>query len=129
MADFYSELQDVASEVLGEFKQGTILLIRSSEAAADVNTPWTPGTTTNASYVLDAVAEGVKQRFIDGTLVNASERKITCSPVAKLDGVSVTITPTTKDVISIDGQRHEIKRVDQIPAAGIPVIFEIFVAA
>lgn len=129
MADFYTDLGNDATSILKEFNQGTILLIRPSTAPASPNTPWTPGVKTETSYVLDAVVGGVKSKFIDETLVKASDLQVTCAAKATLNGSTVAIVPSTDDIVSIDGKRYEIKRVVQVPAAGTPIIFELFVAA
>ncbi|WP_287241779.1 hypothetical protein [Mesorhizobium sp.] len=43
MARFYDEMhQEFASEMLGEFKQGVVMLTRTVTAPPDPSTPWIP---------------------------------------------------------------------------------------
>lgn len=44
MADFYDDMANmIASEMLGEFKQGTVSLKRVTTAPPDPETPWGTG--------------------------------------------------------------------------------------
>jgi hypothetical protein len=115
---FYDEIRDVASEVLKEFKQGTIALRRTTDTP-DPSTPWIPGAPTTVSYDLDAVVRGVTKDRIDGTLILAGDLVVTCAVPA--------VVPDIADVIVIDGVDHVVKRVEPVPAAGTAAAYRLFV--
>jgi hypothetical protein len=116
---FYDDMQDVASEVLAEFKQGTVVLSRTTYAASDPQTPWIPGAPTPATYTLAATVSGVSAELVDGTVILATDLQIVCAVPA--------ITPAPTDTVTIDGKAVSLLRVDQIPAAGAPVAFRLIV--
>lgn len=43
MTGFYAEMQEMASELLAEFKQGVVSLNRTTTGEPDPATPWEPG--------------------------------------------------------------------------------------
>lgn len=111
----YDRMQATATRLLGQYSQGTIKYL----APVAVTGPaWAPTVGTPTEYTLKATANGVLQKFVDGTLVLASDIQIMC---AVFD-----VSPTTSGVIDIDGRKHQIVRVDQIPAAGTPVAWRMF---
>lgn len=116
---FYDDMQAVATDVLREFKQGTVVLTRITAGAADPETSWIPGTPTTASYTLDAVVRRVEQKYVDGSLIVATDNQIiTAVP---------PVGPAMTDQITIDGVAQVIKDIRPIPAAGTPVAYIIFV--
>ncbi|TPL06681.1 hypothetical protein [Mesorhizobium sp. B2-4-11] len=117
---FYDDMADMASELLGEFKQGFISLSRTVTADPDPSTPWIPGTTTTTVYPLDAVARRVSQKYVDGTLIVATDDQITFAVPE--------IVPAMTDILVIDGVEHAMKDLRPIPAAGTPVAYIAFVA-
>lgn len=130
---FYDEMQDVATDLLTEFKQGTIVYL--SPAAAE--NPWDPSPGYNA-YPLNAVASGVSQKYIND-LITTSDIEITCAVASAgwedsmtwLDHLTWSDDGTALDFsnsgrISIDGLEKQIIMVRKIPAAGTPVCYKIF---
>lgn len=116
----YDELQTEASALLAEFGQGTVILTRST-STPDPATPWEPGTTSTSTYTLNAVVSGVASKYVDGTLIKASDLMLTAA-------VHAEVTPEMGDLISIDGGvAKAIKKIEPMPAAGTPVAFLIFV--
>lgn len=107
----------------------TLSLIRIAHAARAEETPWQPGEPTETTYSLDAFVTGVTAQYIDGTTVIASDLMVVASPRATLAGAPVDLVPQMGDLIVIDGQRKEIKRISPAPAAGAPALYRIFVAA
>ena len=57
--------------------------------------------------------------FKDPSLINESDLLVTC-PV-------FGATPTTSGSVLIDGVRHTVVRVERVPAAGVPVAWQIVV--
>lgn len=120
MADFYDEMQEFASEMLGEFKQGVVAISRTVTAPADPSTPWIPGAPTTTVYPLDAVVRRVSQKYVDGTLIVATDNQITFAvPV---------VVPAMTDMLIIDGAELVMKDLRPIPPAGTPVAYIAFVA-
>lgn len=119
MAGFYDEMQEFASEMLGEFKRGVVTLTRTVTTPPDPSTPWIPGTSTPTEYPLDAVVSAVGDKFVDGTTIFATDRMVTCAvlPIEILPG----------DALSIDGAPVLIVKTMRIPAAGIAVAWKFIV--
>lgn len=122
MSAFYEELQDVASEVLAEFKQGTVTLTRPGTSTPGAN-PWDPPVTTDSVvHTLDTVVKGVDAEFVDGTTILASDKQLTAAVPE--------ITPSMEtDALAIDGRTVTILRIDAIPGAGTPVAYRFFARA
>lgn len=116
---FYDDMQAVAAGVLGEFKQGAIKLTRVTTETPNPAKPWLPVADTSETYELEATAKAVSDKFIDGTLILATDKEVTCA-VPKIE-------PVPGDVISIDGNAHSIVKVMRIPAAGVAVVFKLIV--
>jgi len=114
MTGFYDEMQGVASDLLNEFKQGEIeyIAITSGNGPAD-----NPGPSREQPYPLDAVARGVKFKYVDGSNVVASDMQVT------MPGNGVR--PDAKGFVSIDKTRYKVVQVIQKPAAGVPVAFTV----
>src|SRR5512139_704123 len=107
----YDDLRVIASEVLAEFQQGSVTLVRRTYGVPDPQTPWTPGDVTETTeYTLAAVVRGVKKQHVDGTLILASDLMVTCN--------ADLVEPLMSDVLKIDGVPHAIRRIEPIPAAG-----------
>lgn len=124
MNDFYAEMADVATELLTEFKQGVVTLTRVTHGEADPATPWIPGGTTEQAYDLNATVAAVtvdqaNAQYIDGTTITNADVVVTCAVPP--------VVPTLTDTLSIDGKVRIIKKIVQVPAAGIPIVFKLFV--
>lgn len=103
----YDELQGVASEVLGEFNQGGISLVKITPGGAPADNPGTPTITV---YELEAVARGVSFKYVQSGFAVQSDLQVTA---AVLEGV----TPNINDFIRIDGTDHKIIEDVSAPAA------------
>jgi hypothetical protein len=116
----YDEMADVASEVLSEFKQGTVILVRTTPGEPDPDTPWIPVDDQVDEYPLSAIAKGVSQKYVDGTTILATDMEIVAA-VAEVSPMMET------DQIKVDGKAVTISRKMQIPAAGNPVAYRFIV--
>jgi hypothetical protein len=123
MAAFdYARMQGTASRLMQRFKQGTIVLTRPGTETPGPN-PWGPPVVGDpVEYEIDGVAKGVSERFVDGTVVLATDLEIT----AAVFGVAPSMET---DQITIDGRVVVIVRIDQVPAAGTPVAWRFIVRA
>lgn len=119
MSTFYSEMADIASEVLDEFKQGEIVLLKPGTTTPGPN-PWDPPVTTPpTSYPLSATAKGVSKEFIDGDTILATDLEITA---AVFDA-----EPDPADTLTVDGQAVTVIKTMRIPAAGPVVAWKFIV--
>ncbi|RWO18336.1 hypothetical protein [Mesorhizobium sp.] len=112
--------QEFASEMLGEFKQGVVMLTRKVTAPPDPSTPWIPGEPVTTVYPLDAVMRRVSQKYVDGTLTVATDNQITFAVPS--------IVPAMTDTLVIDSVELVMKDLRPIPPAGTPVAYIAFVA-
>ena len=113
----YDDLQPVASELLGEFKQGTVYLIKMTEGNG---TPDDPGDPTETKYELDATVKGVSFKYIEQGFALESDLMVTSA-------VRDDVTPDGDDFIEIDGVRHKIHRDMSVPAAGTKIAWKFIV--
>lgn len=111
----YQRSQATASRLLKKFAQGSVAYEdRIRTGGAD----WSPIYKT-VSLPLDAAVKGVGQMFKDSSLINESDLLVTCAVFGA--------TPTTNGSVMIDGARHTVVQVQQVPAAGVPVAWKIVV--
>ena len=113
---FYADLRNVASGLLREFAQGTVEIGRPVTTSGA--NEWSPPATAIQWQRINAVARGVSQKFVDGTNIVASDIQLTVDA-----GVWQF---RAGDRIRIDGVPAAILRVENIPAAGIPVAYRVF---
>lgn len=115
---FYADMQGVATELLGEFKQGVVEYIEPGEGGGD---PWNPEPGEDTPYPVDAAVKGVSQEYIDGTYVLATDLEAIMSVF--------DVEPSNKGRLSVDGKELQIVKVMKIPAAGTTVAWRLIVRA
>lgn len=126
MTGFYGEMREIASEILGEFKQGVVTLTQITNGPRDPATPHLPGPAIETVYPLDATVSTVfrdnaSRALVEGSLIAMSDLVVTFAPPP--------VVPTLSDKLTIDGETHEIKQINAIPAAGTVVVYKLFVAS
>jgi len=114
---FYDEMQKIASGVLKQFKQGTIVYVKT---VVGDGAPDDPGPATSLRYPLDAVAKGASFKFVSSGLALSTDLVVTCAIVEGL-----TIDP--RDFVEIDGVSHKIVQDVSVPAAGNRVVWKFIV--
>lgn len=119
MADFYSEMAQMANDLLAPTSQnglgqGTIILSRLIPGQPPAN-PWEPPTHTAQSETLRGAVRGVSKELVGvevgGIVIQASDRQAICAVP--------TMDYTAGDTLSVDGVPVHIVAVQNIPAAGI----------
>jgi len=115
---FYDEMQETASGILSEFKQGSILLIKPGAETGD---PWKPTIAAGTSTALDGSASGPAHKYVTGGIAVQGDVQVTCAVPA--------VTPEITDSVSIDGKLFKIVHVAAIPAAGTPVVYNLICRA
>lgn len=113
---FYSDMQSVASELLTEFQQGEVSYEIDGEPSGD---PWNPTPGAVTRYTLQATIQGVGSRYRDSTLIREGDLMVTAAVFG--------MAPSLSGRVVIDGAAHQIVQVQQIPAAGTPVVWKMVV--
>ena len=116
MAEFYQEMQDVATGLLAEFKQGVVELVKVTKGAGP---GYNPGTPTEVKHIINSTASGVDKKYINGTSIIQTDLQV-IAPVSD-------IIPEMQDKIDLDGKRCEIVAIMPIPPIGVTVVNIIIV--
>ena len=118
MTDVYGRLQVTASRLMAKFKQGPVVY---TITGAPTGPAWSPTPGAPVSYTLDATVQGVEADYVDGSLILATDKQVTCAVFA--------VEPSLSGTITIDGKVCQIVRVDKVPGAGAVTAWRIFVRA
>ena len=122
---FYDDMQNVASDVLKEFKQGVIKYVDITPGTGPADEPGEP---TENEFTLDGAARGVKYKYVQNGFAVATDLQITASMKAKnSSGSEVTLNPNMKGFIIVDDVKHKIVKILPKPAAGTTVAFTFIV--
>lgn len=121
MTDFYSEMADMARDLLqptssGGLGQGYLTISREGESTPGEN-PWDPVIPGERIVEkLDGAVRGIDKRMIGtevgGVVLMASDRQAVCA-VPKLE-----FQPG--DTFAVDGKPVQVIAMENIPAAGTP---------
>ena len=115
MSDFYNDMQNIATDLITEFKQGVIQYV---DVTAGGGPPDNPGTPTEVFHTVDAVARGVSFKYVDGTSIFSTDEQITIS------GDQV-FTPNGDGFVMVDTIRYKVVKIVRKPAAGTAVAYTI----
>lgn len=115
---FYSDMQAVATDLLGEFSQGTVYYVAPGTKTGDA---WNPTEAAGTETLIDAVISGVNPRYADGTTIHKTDL------VAVIG--SESITPEMAGRIKVDGRLHQIVMIEPLPAAGTACAYRVFIRA
>ena len=118
MSDFYGRLQGTASRLMAKFKQGAVVYTITGPATGP---EWNPTPGAPVSYTLDATVQGVEADYVDGSLILATDKQVTCAVFA--------VEPSLAGTITIDGKVCQIVRIDKLPGAGTVIAWRLFVRA
>lgn len=111
MADFYKDMQNLASSLITEFNQGACEYVDIQPGNGPVDNP---GPAVEVIHPTPAVARGVQFRYINNTDIVSTDLQMTI-PVK--DGMM----PKMSGFVRGDGQRYKIVGVRTIPPFGTPV--------
>lgn len=114
----YDDMQTVASDVLAEFKQGTVSYIAMvPQAGSTPDDPLPP--VEGVPVSLNAAVRPVSTKYVDGTHIVQSDKQVTFA-----GGV---VDPDMSGFIDIDGVRFKIVEILPVPAAGTVVSYTVIV--
>jgi hypothetical protein len=116
---FYEEMAGIATELLGEFKQGTVAFIIPGTTTPGEN-PWDPPIVTPPqAFDLDATAKGVSEQYVGTDGIVGTDTEVTIAPFGE--------ELTTSTPLTIDGQAVTVVKVMRIPRAGEVVAWKVVV--
>ena len=113
----YDRARQTASKLFARFGQGDVSLQR--DVPGEGGDAWNPPSAVLVTHGLDATVSGVTARYVDGTLVTASDLMVRCAVPE--------VEPRLTDRVMIDGTPRAILKIQPIPAAGTPAAYLIFV--
>lgn len=105
----YDDLQSVTSDILNEFKQGSIQLVQFKQS--EDSTPDNPEEAEEVLTELDGTVKGVSYKYLKDSFITISDKEVTTAVVAD-------IQPSENDFIEIDGVRYKILQFQPLPSAG-----------
>lgn len=120
MADFYSDLAKMASDLLaptsqGGLGQGKIELTRIMHGVVDPDEPWQPVEEITQTVELRGAARGLTANLVGtevgGVILVATDKEVICEVPS--------IGYVAGDILSIDGVPMTILNAERIPAAGV----------
>lgn len=114
----YDELQGVTSEIMNEFKQGSIKLVQFKQS--ENSTPDNPEESEEVLTDLAGTAKGVSFQYLKDTFITVSDTEVTTSVISGVE-------PSENDFIDIDGVRYKILRFQPLPKAGTPCTWKFIV--
>lgn len=110
----YDEMQQIASDVMSEFKQGVIKYIDVVPGNGPVDNP---GPSVSTPYELDAVASGVSYKYVKDGLALSTDLTV-------VSAVKDGLTPDMRGFIEIDGTRYKIVQDISAPGAGVRAVWK-----
>lgn len=116
---FYDEMQQIASSVLKDFKQGVVKLHHfEPRKGGTLDQPADP---IEKVYELDATIDGVSYKYLLDSFASASDMTVTA---AVIKGVKIGLD----DFVEINGQQYKILRdISPAPGAatGEPIVWRL----
>lgn len=115
MADFYTQMQGVASGLLATFKQGAPVYISVTPGVGPASNPGVP---SEALITVNGAVRGVSTKYVMQKLATAADLQLTVAGSA-LPG----ITPKAGDAVQNGADRLKVMEVIKKPAAGTVVAY------
>ena len=114
---FYRDMQGIAGDLLEEFDQGPLCLLRETPGDGP---DWDPGESPESlRKSIPGTVRGVSDAYVDGTLVVSTDLQCTI-PGGRIE-------PKMTDRIEVNGQAHQIVRIDPRPASGTVVAYIVII--
>jgi hypothetical protein len=81
--------------------------------------PGEPVVHTLKAAVAAVTVDQANAKYIDGTTITTADLVVTCAVPP--------VEPEMTDTLTLDGEVRTIKKIVQLPAAGVAVAFKLFV--
>lgn len=114
----YDDLQSLTSEIMTEFKQGSIKLVQFKYP--EDSTPDNPGEPEEVLTELDGTVKGVSYKYLKDSFITISDKEVTTAVIND-------IIPSENDFIEIDGERYKILKFQPLPSAGTACAWKFIV--
>lgn len=113
----YDDFQGLTTELMGEFKQGSVILVAVAPGTGPADNPGNP---TETEYLLKATVKGVSFKYVRQGLAVETDLIVTSAVLS-------TVTPDKNSFVKIDGVKHKIVQDVSVPAAGTKVAWKFIV--
>jgi hypothetical protein len=120
---FYKDMAGIALDIIDEFQQGTLALERRTPVAGAPE--WEPQPPQIDTYPVVGVVRSVDRRYVDGTLVMATDRMATVPAYS----LPVGVVPNMADGLIVDGQPCTIKKMLKVPEAGVTIVYKMILGS
>jgi hypothetical protein len=125
-AKFYGEMADIATDLLTEFQQATVKLVRTGTTGGK---PYNPVAGQSVKYTFKgATVRGVSSKYIDGKDIITTDMQVSLS-VAQFDETGAVVSPSVRplvtDKLEINGKLFNIIADKTVPPAGVAVAYII----
>lgn len=107
----YDEMQDIARDVLGEFRQEGLRYIRVTPGTGPKDDP---GPAVVTPFDIDAAARGVAFKYVNGSTIVTTDLQLTMA-------VRDDVTPDMHGFVEAGGKRCKVIAVQPIPPTGVTV--------
>lgn len=121
----YTEIADLADELLQEFGQAVTIATRVSGAydPATGGSTVTETTQTGSGAIFDRESFTAGDQNDDGSLVLSTDKQLLLSPYTTA-GAAITAPVADSTRVTVDGIVYTVKRVKAIEPAGTPVMYD-----
>ena len=114
-ASIAAEVDAALREVARDVGSGTYT-VTLVEPAPQAPNPWTPASGTAMQYTVPAMVSRYPNNMIDGTLIQATDKRVMLSAVGP--------TPEVDWAVIIDGVSHAIMMIRPLQPSGVPIYYE-----
>lgn len=115
-ASIAAEVDAALREVARDVGAGTYT-VTLVEPAPQPSTPWDTPSGTATEYTVNAMVSRYPNNLIDGTLIQATDKRVLVSAVGPV--------PQTSWRIEIEGVSHEIVSVTPLQPSGVALMYQV----
>ena len=118
MAAFdYEAVQKITTNILTDFNQGVIQLVKITPGTGPSEQPGAP---TEVLHTMKGTVKGVSKKYVSAGLAKATDLEVILA-------VSSSSTPEITDKLIINGERHNIAQLMPKPPSGVVVAYVLIV--
>ncbi len=116
MASVYERMQATATRLLDKYDQGPFTYYEPGTVSGP---EYDPVIGPETEHTVSGTASGVEEKYIKDGYISGSDIQMTLKVFS--------VSPSNSGEILVNGVRRQIIEVQQIPAAGTPVAWRLFV--